>query len=164
MQILDGEQQLAEWGLDRFRNCSTFGALSDAALRFLATRGRIVSLADREGLFQTDVAADCFFVVLEGQLDCFREYKDASLPIQVVRFGEQIGYVAMIGLFPRLGCGRAHGPTALLQVDSALFYQLHLELPSDFGILILNLSREMARTICGLISNLIDASMDHPIV
>lgn len=163
MKILDGEILLAEWGLNRIKTGSTFGALSDDAIRFLLCRGRVVSLDDGERLFQTGGGADSFFVVLEGQLDTSRERADRAVPIHPVAIGEQIGYVSMIGLLQRLGDGRAHGPTVLLEVSSALFYQLHLELPFDFGMLMLNLSREMARTIRLLISNLMDASAGRPI-
>jgi CRP-like cAMP-binding protein len=163
MKILNGESLLAEWGLDRFKAGSTFGALSDEAIRFLLSRGRVVSLADGEELFHTGDASDCFFVVLEGQLDCFREDDDVDVSILVVAFGEQIGYASMIGLSKRLGSGRGHGPTVMLQISSDLFYELHLELPFDFGILMLNLSRDMARTISVLISHLVEASLSHPV-
>jgi hypothetical protein len=51
----------------------------------------------------------------------------------------------------------------MLQISSDLFYELHLELPFDFGILMLNLSRDMARTISVLISHLVEASLSHPV-
>ena len=163
MEILDGGRLLDEWGLDRFKSGPTFGALSDGAIRFLLTHGRVVSLADQERLIESGDAADCFYVVLDGQLDCFREAEGETVPL-VVAFGEQVGYVSMIGLFERLGCGRAHGPTKLLQVSSDLFYQLHLDFPFDFGILTLNLSREMARVIRYLTTKLVAAYSGHPII
>ena len=51
----------------------------------------------------------------------------------------------MIGLFERFGVGRAHGQTIVLEITVDLFHQLHTEYPFDFGILMLNLSRDMAR-------------------
>jgi hypothetical protein len=160
MKILDGQSFVTEWGLDYFKGGATFGALSDDAIRVLLSRGRIVSLADGEELGE----ANGFFVVLQGQLDCFREHGNKEVPILSVAFGEQIGYVAMIGLFRRLGNGRAHGPTALLHVSSDLFYQLHEELPFDFGILMLNLSREMARAFRKVTEDLVDACVGHNIL
>ena len=163
MKILDGQNLLAASGLDWLRTLSAFGALSDAAIRFLLTRGRLVSLADGEHLFRTGDAADSFFVLLQGQLDCSRESDNEDVPILKVAFGEQIGYVSMIGLFQRLGDGRAHGPTVLLEVSSDLFHQLHEEFAFDFGILMLNLSREMARAIRVLIGDLVNARACHAI-
>ena len=163
MKILDGQSLLAESGLDTFKRGSTFGALSDEAIRFLLTRGRILSLADGEALFHIGDAADSFFVVLQGQLDGFRESHSKEVPVLTITFGEQVGYVAMIGLFQRLGDGRAHGPTVMLEITSDVFYQMHKELPFDFGILMLNLSREMARAFNKVTTHLIDASVGHPL-
>ena len=164
MNILDGHQLIDEWGVDYFKKCSTFGALSDKAIDFLCNGGRIVSLADGEALFHTGDTADGFYVLLKGQLDCFREEDHEQVPILTVGVGEQIGYVSMIGLFPRLGDGDAHGPTVLLHVTSELFYQLHLEYPFDFGILMLNLSREMARAFRKVTDELVGASAGHSVV
>ena len=160
MRTLDGQSLAAERGLDYFKAGSTFGALSDEAIRFLLIRGRIVSLADGEELDD----ADGFFVVLQGQLDCFRQHGNEEVPILSVTFGEQIGYVSMIGLFRRLANGRAHGPTVLLHLSPDLFYQFHEELPFDFGILMLNLSREMARAFRKVTEDLVDACVSHTIL
>lgn len=160
MEILDGQCLVAEQGIDYFKGASTFGALSDEAIRFLLIRGRIVSLANGEEMDDTEG----FFVVLQGQLDCFRVHGNEEVLILSVIFGEQIGYVSMIGLFRRLGSGRAHGPTTLLHVSPDLFYQLHEELPFDFGILMLNLSREMARAFRKVTEDLVDACAGHSIL
>ena len=162
MKILDGQSLLAESGLDTFKRGSTFGALSDEAIRFLLTRGRILSLADREALFHIGDTADSFFVVLQGQLDGFRESHSKEVPVLTITFGEQVGYVAMIGLFQRLGDALAHGPTVML-MTSEVFYQMHKELPFDFGILMLNLAREIARAFNKVTTHLLDASVGHPL-
>jgi len=160
MKILDGQSLIDEWGLDYFKRGSIFGAFSDEAIRFLLIRGRIVSLADGEELD----AAEGFFVVLQGQLDCFRVRGNEEVPVLSIAFGEQVGYVSMIGLFRRLGSGRAHGPTTILNVSPDLFYQLHEELPFDFGILMLNLSREMARAFRKVTEDFVDACASHTIL
>lgn len=163
MQTIGGAGLLSEWGAGRFKCGSTFGALSDEAVGFICARGRVVELADGERLFETGSAADSFFVVLEGRLDCFRECGGPDVPINQVCFGEQIGYASMIGLFPRLGYGRAFGRTLLIEVSIDLFYALHKSHPFDFGILMLNLSREMARRIRHLVDLRVEACNDHPV-
>lgn len=167
MKILDGQRVLADRGLDDFKRGSSFGALSDEAIRFLLTRGRVVSLADKEELFRHGDAGDSLFIVLEGALDYFRKSDepgdDSEILIRTVGFGEQLGYVSMIGLFQRIGFGRGHGEAVVLQLTSDLFYELHLELPFDFGILMLNLSRDMARTIRKITDHLVHASVGHSV-
>jgi CRP-like cAMP-binding protein len=161
MKVLDGQSLLAEVGLESFKRGSTFGALSDEAIRFLLTRGRILSLADGEALFHVGDKADSFFVALEGQLDGFRESHSKEVPVLTITFGEQAGYVSMIGLFQRIADAQAHGPTVMLEITSAVFHQMHEELPFDFGILMLNLSREMAQAFNKVTDHLIEGS-GHP--
>lgn len=167
MKILDGERLLADFGLDRLKSGSSFGAMSDRAICFLMTRGNIISLTDGEEVFHPGDAGDSLYVVLEGQLDYSRPSDrpddDTEVLIRSVKFGEEIGYVSMIGLYQRIGYARAHGETVLLQLTSDLFYQLHLDLPFDFGILMLNLSRDMARTIRKITANFIGASIGHAV-
>ena len=158
MQTLDGNSLLQEQGLNHFKSGSAFGALSDDAIRFLLTRGRILRLEDREELFLPGQAGESFFVVLEGQIDYFGDNEKACVLVRTVPFGDQIGYVSMIGLFPRVGASRAHGRAVVLEVSTELFYQLHVEHPFDFGIMMLNLSRDMARTIRKVTGTLVDAS------
>jgi hypothetical protein len=48
---------------------------------------------------------------------------------------------------------------ALLNVSPDLFYQLHKELPFDFDILMLNLSREMTWAFRKVMEDLLDANV-----
>lgn len=161
MEVLSGERLLANSGLERFKACSTFGALTDDAIRFLFIEGKILALQDGEMLFMTGGPADSFFVVLKGQIDTYREKDGEAIPIEAYTVGKQIGYVSMIGLLPRLGAGQARSETELLCISSELFYQLHLQFPFDFGVMLLNLSREMARTIGTLIGQYVEVCSDH---
>lgn len=161
MKSLDGPNLLAEKGLDHFKSASIFGALSDDAIAFLLSRGRIHAIADGEELFQAGSAGDSFFVVLEGQLELLREHDGALDVLKTAEIGEQLGYVSMIGLFERFGIGRGRGATVVLEVDSDLYYQFHLDFPLDFGILMLNLSRDMARTIYDIATRRTQASIDQ---
>lgn len=164
MKNLDAQRLIAESGLDYFKSASTFGALSDEAIRFLLLNGKTRLLGAGETLFKTGEPGGYFVVVLEGKLGYFREVDDNQMQIREVGFGEEVGYVSMIGLFERKGSAVAIVPSIVLQIDSNLFYQLHLDYPSDFGILMLNLSRELARTIDGVNNKLVDivTGLEYP--
>ncbi|WP_227815783.1 Crp/Fnr family transcriptional regulator [Nitrogeniibacter aestuarii] len=164
MDRLDGASLLAEAGVAHFQGAATLGALSEAAIRCLFEHGRILALADGETLIRTGDTADAFFIVLEGQLAAYCKTADEDVPILTLDFGEQIGYASMIALFPRPGEAQAHGATVVLEVDTALFYQLHEQLPFDFGVLMLNLSREMARGFLKVTAGLVCASAHHPVL
>jgi len=53
----------------------------------------------------------------------------------------------MIALHDRVGNVYAKEDSLLLEISSQLFSDFHDHYPFDFGILLMNLSRDMARTI-----------------
>jgi CRP-like cAMP-binding protein len=161
MQDLEGQSLLAESGPEHFKTGSVIGALSDEAIRFLFRKGRVRSLTDGEALFRSGDPGNSFFVVLQGQFDYVRNADGGDVLIRSALFGEELGYVAMIGLLDRVGVGRAHGPAVALEVSSDLFFQFHLDFPFDFGVLMLNLSRELARTIRKVTTNYTEAQIGH---
>jgi CRP-like cAMP-binding protein len=163
MKTVDEQSLVATWEPDYLKSGSTFGALSSEAIGFLLCQGRLLALSDGEELFHSGDDGGSFFIVLQGQLDYLQQRGGEGLLIRSVAFGEQLGYVAMIGLFARIGIGRAQGPTVVLEVSSDLLFQLHLDFPFDFGLLVINLSRDMARTIRKLSCNLADVCIGHAI-
>lgn len=161
MKNLDAQRLIADSGLDYFKGASTFGALSDDALRFLLNNGQTLYVDTGEAIFRSGEPGSFFVVVLKGKVGYHREVGDERLLIREVRFGEEVGYVSMIGLFNRKGSVYALEPSIVLKVDSNLFFQLHIDFPSDFGILMLNLSRELARTIDGINNKLAAVATGH---
>ncbi|SEG68573.1 Crp/Fnr family transcriptional regulator [Marinobacterium lutimaris] len=158
MKDLDGQRIIDQSGLEFFKTASTFGALSEEAILFLLSKGKLQALDKGDQVFSSGESAGFFVVVLEGQLGYYREVQQGRLLMREVGFGEELGYVSMIGLLPRQGSACALRKSVILRVDTDLFYQLHLDLPSDFGILMLNLSRELARTICGINDRFVDVA------
>ena len=61
--------------------------------------------------------------------------------------GGELGFVAMIALQPHSGDAVAATDCVLLEISSLVFSQLHAQHPQDFGLMTLNLSRDMARVI-----------------
>lgn len=164
MKNLDGQRLVAESGLDYFKSASTLGALSDEAILFLLSQGRILVLDTGEQLFHTGEPGNSFFIVLDGRLSYFWQRNNVDILIRKVEFGGQIGYVSMIGLQNREGFCSADEHSVVIEISSDLFYQLHLDYPSDFGIMMLNLSRDMARVIRKLSESLTYASLGAAVV
>jgi hypothetical protein len=52
----------------------------------------------------------------------------------------------------------AQQATTLVHISSDHFFELHLQAPDDFGLLMINLSREMARTVITLAEVIVDQS------
>lgn len=63
----------------------------------------------------------------------------------------------MLGLIPHNGTDVAMEDCLLLDISSAQFYNLHVDFPVDFGLLMINLARELSREIA-LLENVIEES------
>lgn len=143
MTTIEYDSLMEHFEINYFKECSTLGALSEEAINFLLKQGDISQLDTGEVLYKPGEYGDCFFVVLCGSMDL---YKYGSL-IKNHAKGEELGMPSMIALQKRKGEAIAHEKTIILRITSSVFYKLHEALPTDFGILLLNLSRELARTL-----------------
>jgi CRP-like cAMP-binding protein len=147
MQILTGSSLIDQFGIDYFKGGSTFGALSEKAIRSLLLQGVLLKLEQEEPLYYPDDPGDCFYIILKGTVRFFTLCQEEIHFSRDFVFGEQLGFVPMIALHKRKGTAQAVEESIVLKVCSSLFFELHEKLPNDFGILLLNLSREMARQI-----------------
>lgn len=147
MQELSGETLLNELGMDFLKSASTFGALSEPAIRQLMLQGRVFRLSDGEPLFKPGEPGDSFFVILRGTVSYYRQHEGQLKHIRDYHVGEEIGFVSLISLSSRLGAAVAASDTLVLEIDSNHFYALHCAYPLDFGLLMMNLSRELARSL-----------------
>ena len=147
MKTTTGASLIALFGIDYFRDASAFGALSDEAIRFLLDNGRALALNQGDLLYEPGDKGDRFYVVLQGALSFYQYHLGEFAYIRDHVFGEELGFVALIALHDRVGKAVTARQGYVLEISSALFHRLRERLPMDFGLLLLNLSREMARTI-----------------
>jgi len=138
---------LQRYPLEYFATLSTFGALSATTVQRLLAGGRIIQLPEGEVLYRSGSPVAAFFVLLAGKIALYRNYDVAPVAIRVYGPGEQIGFAAMIALHDRMNTAVTQAESLVLEVSSDQFFALHQDVPEDFGILLLNLAREMARTI-----------------
>jgi CRP-like cAMP-binding protein len=147
MKLLSTEQLLKNQELSSFANASVFGALSKTSILWLLQNGRIHSLEKNEYIFTQGQPGNSFHVILEGQISYYKFHEGRYAYIRDYQTGGQIGFMSMIALHDRVGRAEAHQGTVTLEIDSQLFHHFHINKPLDFGILMMNLAREMARTL-----------------
>ena len=140
---------------------SIFGALSADATLFLLERGKICQARSGETIFEYGDRGDSFFIVCSGSLEFFKQHQGEYFQTRTIGFGEEVGFVAMIALHEHVGNAVAREDSLLLEVNSALFGQLHQSYPLDFGLLLLNLARDMARVIRKLGNKLVENAIRH---
>ena len=147
MKLITAEQLLKTRELSSFTNASVFGALSEASILWLLQNGKIHSLEKGDHIFTQGQPGNSFHVVLNGQISYFKFHDDRYAYIKDYKTGEQIGFMSLIALHDRVGRAEAHEDTVTLEIDSELFHVFHNNRPLEFGILMMNLAREMARTL-----------------
>lgn len=152
---LEGRQDLLD--PERLAQGSVFGALSREAIDYLVANGNIVTMCKSEILFDIDDPGDSFFIVCDGEVDFYRHCGSEFRRLRTLGFGDEVGLVAMIALQNRSGRVVAHSDCVLLEISSSLFARLHGDYPTDFGVLLLNLTRDLARLVRKLDEDLLRA-------
>lgn len=147
MKPVNGVGLIDRFGMEHLNNASVFGGLSSNAIEFLLENGRALKLDTGDVVYKPGDKGDKFYVVLQGSLSFYQFHMGEFAYIRDHLFGEEMGFVAMIALHDRIGKAVAAEDGYVLEVSSRLFYKLHDKYPADFGLMLLNLSREMARTI-----------------
>lgn len=147
MQSLSGQQLLDLHPLEQLTELRSFGALSPETIRWLLEGGRISQFDKGESLFEPGDAGDSFFIVLDGTLAYYRPGKEQYAYIRDYDRGQQIGFSNTLALHDRVGMSIATSKVLTLEIDYKLFNRLRLVFPPEFGLLMLNLARELARTV-----------------
>ncbi|ANG63993.1 hypothetical protein A8C75_16960 [Marinobacterium aestuarii] len=161
MKTIDGQALWHSLGASHFREMSTFGALPDSTVQRLLTEGKVRQLDKGEVLYRAGDRVYSFFVVISGKLAMYICAEDQYAFSRHHIRGEELGFVAMIGLHDRVGTAVAAEETLVAEISSDQFLELHISEPEAFGLLLLNLSREMARGIRQLNNIIVQMSMQQ---
>ncbi len=156
VRLISAEQLLKERELHSFTDASVFGAMSEASILQLLQNGRIHAVKQGENIFMQGQPGDSFHVILDGKISYYKYHEHRYCYIRDYNPGEQIGFVSMIALHDRVGRAEACRDSMTLEIDSALFHDFHNSNTLDFGILMMNLAREMARTISSINNLLVE--------
>ena len=156
MNLIKGSDLLERFEMDYFQDASIFGALSPEVIEYLLQNGRVYSVDKGEVIYKPGDKADKFLVILNGSVSFYQYHNGEFAYIRDHLFGEELGFVAMIALHDRVGKAVAAEDSIILEVTCTLFAELQRERPKDFAILLLNISREMARTIRDISNTVVD--------
>lgn len=150
MKTLQPQQLIDALGVAYFRELSSFGAISDAAIIDLVSKGTVVSLQQGEVLKSYESDEEGFNIVLQGDIAFYKHCEGHDVLTRHFIAGEQIGFDTMIAMIANSGTEIAAQDSVVLQVSPTQFFDLHLDFPGDFGLFMINLSRELAREIAML--------------
>ena len=147
MQQVDAREIIENLGIPYMQELSTFGALSPEVIRDLLEHGRIERFDKGEFIEHFSEEAADFQVVLMGKVAYYKRFEDHDVLTRYFKTGEQFGFDEMIGLISRDGTDVMIEDSLILSISNAQFCHLHVDHPEQFGIFMINLSRELAREI-----------------
>jgi CRP-like cAMP-binding protein len=147
MKILAADETIDKLGWDCLNELSTFGALSNDVIIELLHKGVIRHYRKGEYLTRLNQVAEDFQVVLSGCLAYYRRFEGCDVLTRQFGQGEQVGFDLMIGLLNHNGTDVAQQESLVLDISREQFFKLHVDFPADFGLLMINLARELAREI-----------------
>jgi len=147
MEVLDAGEIIETLGFEYLNELSTFGALSNEVIADLLSNGVITHFAKGEYVTRVGQVASDFQVVLRGRIAFYKCFEGRDVLTRYFNQGEQSGFDLMIGLLTHNGTDVAVEDSLILDISSQQFHRLHVEFPAAFGLLMINLSRELAREI-----------------
>ena len=150
MEILDASAVIESFGLPYFKDLSTFGALPDEIIVDMLSNGIIKQYNKGEYVTRYSEAATDFEIVLQGKIAFYKHCEGHDVLTRYFTKGEQLGFDLMLGMIPHNGTDVAIEDSLLLDISSAQFYDLHVNYPAGFGLLMINLARELSREIAML--------------
>lgn len=159
MKLISYQDIQADINSQTLKNGSICAALSKEAIDYLLGNGEIYRAENGDVVFEFGTEGDGFFIVCQGCLDFYKVHNNVCRHNREIGFGEEIGFLSMIALRDRTGNAIAQKDTILLKVPAELFSKLHQEYPFDFGIMTLNLARDMARVLHKISNDLVEVSL-----
>lgn len=147
MKTLTQSELHQRFSPEYIQGLSTFGAIAVDVVERLLAEGEVFELETDEILYQAGSSVDEFYIILSGTISLYHHYHEQPALTHYYRPGQQIGFVGLIALHSRKGTAVANEKCCILSVSGKQYYELHEKSPEAFGLLTLNLAREMARTI-----------------
>ncbi len=147
MERVSAIEIITSLGFPRLRELATFGALPDEVIEALLHGGEILRYQRGEYLSRHGEAATSFHVVLSGSFAFYKHCGDHDVLTRYFRAGEQSGFDLMIGMIDHDGTDVAQQESLLLEVTRERFHDIQRQYPGAFGLLMINLARELSREI-----------------
>lgn len=133
---------------EQLRDIGLFGGLSDEALGKLAAELAVVRADPGAVVAREGDDAHEMFAVLAGELEVVRRSKGGvEGRVAVLGAGNWFGEMSIVDPQPRSATVRTLSPTVLLRLSSEDFDRLYRRDVKSYLMLILNITRELARRL-----------------
>ncbi len=134
--------------VDRLREVSIFGALSDPVLEHIASGMEQLNLPPGQLVFAEGDAGSEMYVVLDGEVEVLkRSRRGRDQRMAILGPNDAFGEMSIIDIQPRSATVRTLGPTRLLRIRSDDLDALYRSDLKGYAILVLNLARDLSRRL-----------------
>ncbi len=108
-----------------------FSKLEQSKLKLLAFTSELQTYEDGDVVFDEGEAADCTFVIMEGEADIYAKTKagGGEVVVGTLRANQLLGELGVLTSSPRAASIRARGRLMMLRISGDMFLKLLAENP-----------------------------------
>jgi CRP/FNR family transcriptional regulator, cyclic AMP receptor protein len=145
--------------LELLQEMPIFGAIGDAALRYLLEVSTSVTVPSGGFFFRERDPADSMYVVESGRVAVLKEWAGREMLLRHLGQGDCFGEMALLDLFPRSASVRAEVECRAIALTPAALHRLFERDASSFAVIQMNIGREMSRRLRDADDRLFRATM-----
>ena len=119
-----------QWETEALGKVPLFSKLEQSKLKLLAFTSELQTYEDSEVVFREGEAADCAFVVLDGEADIYANTDSGQVVVGTLKSNQLLGELGVITNSPRSATIRARGKLMMLRISGETFLKLLAENPS----------------------------------
>jgi CRP/FNR family cyclic AMP-dependent transcriptional regulator len=121
------------------------------ALELLADEGIVASFPAGAFVVREGDPGHCFFILVQGEVEVLKMNNAGhAVALASLRAGTFFGEMGVVDPVPRAASVRAVVAVTTIEVRASTLHHLFQKMPDQYAIMILNLSRDMARRLRSL--------------
>lgn len=125
-----------------------FGGLSPEALEILTARGRQFTEPAGTVILREGESSRTFYLIGDGSVRVCKNFgKPDEVELARLGRGEFIGEMCILETLPRSASVQTVTDCVFFTLSSMDFLHLYQEMPKEYGILVLNLARDLSRRL-----------------
>jgi CRP-like cAMP-binding protein len=131
--------------------------LSDAAITYLAAKSKSSSYRKNELVFSEGDFGNEMYFILKGSVQVICHYKQTNqTQLSTLTVGSFFGEMCMLETLPRSASIVTCEPCQLISISSLALLKLYETSPQQYGLIILNIARDLSRRIRSLNTRIIE--------
>ena len=130
------------------RSVSIFAGLEDNALDILLSQAEKSVVLSAQIIVREGDEGNRFFLIESGMVRVCKRYEEPDeVEFAVLSDGDFFGEMCILETLPRSATVQALTDATLYSFSSMAFLQVYEQLPKQYGILLLNIARDLSRRI-----------------